>query len=71
MHALALEHPGRQRRVGHRAAGAMSARIISATACQPAACQVSNGPCAQPKPQRIARSMSRALSAMSPRCTAQ
>ena len=28
-------------------------------------------PCAQPKPQRIARSMSRALSAMSPRCTAQ
>ena len=49
---------------------AMSSRTISATAVQPAACQVSNGPCAQPKPQRMAKSMSRALSAMSARCTA-
>jgi len=31
---------------------------------QPADCQVSNGPTLQPKPQRIAKSMSRALSAI-------
>jgi hypothetical protein len=37
----------------------------SAIACQPAACQVSKGPLRQPKPQRMAKSTSRALSAMS------
>jgi hypothetical protein len=37
---------------------------------QPAACQVSNGPTLQPKPQRIAKSTSRALSAIDSRWTA-
>ena len=43
---------------------AMSSSIQPATRCQPAACQISNGPWFQPKPQRTARSRSRALSAM-------
>ena len=43
---------------------AMSSAIQPATSLQPAACQVSNGPICQPKPQRIARSTSRALSAI-------
>ena len=34
---------------------AMSAVIQPATCCQPAACQISNGPLSQPKPQRTAR----------------
>ncbi|MCY1219744.1 hypothetical protein D9M72_317310 [compost metagenome] len=42
---------------------AMSSATAAAMPCQPAACQVSNGPCDQPKPQRMARSRSRALSA--------
>jgi hypothetical protein len=50
---------------------AMSSEIHFATCCQPAACHVSNGPIFQPKPQRIAKSRSRAQCAMSPRCTAQ
>src|ERR1700694_1950777 len=41
-----------------------------ATCCQPAACQFSNGPVDQPKPQRSAKSTSRALSAMDSKCTA-
>ncbi len=48
----------------------MSSCTHFATCDQPASCQSSNGPCFMPKPQRIAKSMSRALSAMSPRCTA-
>ena len=40
---------------------AMSAAIQPATCCQPAACQISNGPLSQPKPQRTAKSRSRAL----------
>jgi len=48
----------------------MSSSIHLATCCQPAACHSSNGPRAQPKPQRMAKSTSRALWAMSPRCTA-
>jgi hypothetical protein len=43
----------------------MSALTHSATCFQPASCHSSNGPCFMPKPQRIAKSTSRALSAMS------
>ena len=49
---------------------AMSSLIHSTTCFQPAACQISNGPMSQPKPQRMAKSMSRALWAMSLACTA-
>ncbi|CPO09764.1 Uncharacterised protein [Bordetella pertussis] len=42
---------------------AMSSAMARAVSCQPAACQVLKGPWAQPNPQRIARSRSRALSA--------
>ncbi len=48
----------------------MSSWIHCATCFQPASCHSSKGPCFMPKPQRIARSMSRALSAMSARCSA-
>ena len=49
---------------------AMSSATAWAICCQPAACQVSNGPWAQPKPQRMARSRSRALSATLASCAA-
>src|SRR5471032_171756 len=42
----------------------MSSLTQVATCDQPAACHVSNGPTFQPKPQRMAKSMSRALSAI-------
>ncbi len=48
----------------------MSSWIIFATSSQPASCHSSNGPCFMPKPQRIAWSTSRALSAIVARCTA-
>jgi hypothetical protein len=48
----------------------MSSFTHCATCDQPAACHSSNGPWLVPKPQRIAKSMSRALSATSARCTA-
>ncbi len=48
----------------------MSAFTHSATCFQPASCHSSNGPWLVPKPQRIAKSTSRAVSAMSARCTA-
>jgi hypothetical protein len=50
---------------------ATSSAIQPATFDQPAACQVSNGPSVHPKPQRIARSTSRALSAIAARWYAQ
>jgi hypothetical protein len=41
-----FQHPGRQRRVAHRLAGGdVGAISHSAMSAQPAACQVSNGPC--------------------------
>ena len=42
----------------------MSSLIHCATCFQPASCHSSNGPCFTPKPQRIAKSTSRALSAI-------
>ena len=51
-------------------AGDCANGVCSNNLCQPAACQVSKGPVVQPKPQRMAKSTSRALSAMSPRWTA-
>ncbi|MDT4856121.1 hypothetical protein FQZ97_905000 [compost metagenome] len=48
----------------------MSSWIIFATSSQPASCQSSNGPCFMPKPQRMAWSTSRAVSAIWPKCTA-
>ena len=51
--------------LAERLAGAMSSLIQPATCVQPAACQSSKGPCFMPKPQRIAKSTSRAVSAMS------
>ncbi len=50
---------------------AISSFIQFAIWLQPAACQVSKGPRSQPKPQRNAKSKSRALFAMLSRCTAQ
>jgi hypothetical protein len=50
---------------------AMSSAIQPATCCQPAACHSSKGPSFQPKPQRMAKSTSRAQCAISARCTAQ
>ena len=72
MHALArgLQRPGRQRASLMLRPAAMSSATAAAMPCQPAACQVSNGPCPQPKPQRMARSRSRALSATWSSCTA-
>jgi hypothetical protein len=49
----------------------MSSLIHEATSAQPADCQISNGPVLQPKPQRSARSTSRALSAIVARWTAE
>jgi hypothetical protein len=57
----AFEHPRRQRHVGSALPAAMSSCTHSATCFQPAACQPSNGPSFQPKPQRIARSTSRVV----------
>ena len=48
----------------------MSAFTHSAICFQPAACHVSNGPVDQPKPQRSAKSTSRAVSAIDSACTA-
>ena len=48
----------------------ISSLIQFATCSQPACCHSSNGPWLAPKPQRIAKSMSRAVSAMLARCTA-
>ncbi len=39
----------------------MSSLTHCATCCQPASCHSSNGPCCMPKPQRIAKSTSRAV----------
>ena len=49
----------------------ISSLIICATLSQPASCHNSNGPCFIPKPQRMAKSMSRAVSATSCKCTAE
>jgi hypothetical protein len=48
----------------------MSSWIHCATCSQPASCHSSNGPCFMPKPQRMAKSTSRAVSAIDARCTA-
>ena len=46
---------------------APAATLDLITRCHPADCQVSNGPVSQPKPQRNAKSMSRAVCAIEPR----
>ena len=53
--------------VQDRVTAAMSSLIHPPILLQPAACQVSKGPWFQPKPQRMAKSRSRALSAISSR----
>ena len=72
VHALAggLQRPGGQGLSLMARPAAMSSATAWAICCQPAACQVSNGPWAQPKPQRMARSRSRALSATLASCAA-
>ena len=47
---------------------AMSSAIQAATCCQPPPARSRTGPRSQPKPQRMAKSRSRALSAISARC---
>ena len=57
--------------VRHKALPAsMSSCTMRATSNQPASCHSSNGPCFMPKPQRMAWSTSRAVSAIEARCTA-
>ena len=72
VHAVAaIEHPGRQRRFAQRLAGVdvvLSPTRPPASSRLPATART--GPASVPKPQRIAKSTSRALSAMSARCTA-
>ena len=72
VHALAggLQRPGGRGLSLMARPAAMSSATAWAICCQPAACQVSNGPWAQPKPQRMARSRSRALSATLASCAA-